>query len=910
MSSYGEVQPGKLNRCPPPSVAWSPTTISENRKPKIAGFSGSVAPGLTKRTLLPIVPEIMRANGKETHLFALLDGGSEISVITKEKATLLGLEGRTERVITKTVDGESQPTAHKIVKFDIASLDGRFTFNIMDVHVMDTFRLNKNSIDLTSLSKKWPHLALVPIYSVLDEDVAILIGQDHPAAIEIFETRKDPYNQRAPRAYLTAFGWCVAGPTARPEDESRNCFHLSLAENRCDTLLQQFIEFDIFGIKPNVVKPISPNESLENLEILWKLDDSALPNNFFAAQRRIINTYVQLKQAHKLTKEEIDAGPPNRTWYNPHHPVFNPNKPGKCRVVFDLSAKCHGTCLNDVLLRGPDLLTNLVGILLFFRQYAVPLVADIEKMFHQVRVRPIDGPAFRFLWRDPGSTKPVDVYRWMCIFSAPFPLQLFARTLYNKQLRTTATIIFSGTLQAISTAHSLTETLGKGGFPLTQWATSNSIVRQSLTGQQLDGTVINMDLDAEPIERTLGLVWNFHLDAFILGASVRTDGRTKRDLLKAIFSIFDPLGFLVPIVFQAKFLMQDIWRQKFDWDEELDQDIIDRWIQWARPLPSLNGLVLDRCITPASDDVVATELHAFGDASEMGYGAVCYARFVYRNGTANTRLLISKTRVAPLKFMTIPHLELNAAVLAARLAAQVREEHDLTFGKTTYWSDSTTVLSWIKSSSCRFHTYVGNRIGEILETSSFSEWNYVPSTANPADDSSRGLDATEFNMEHRWFSGPDFLKFSTDWPCNPSFSPMESNDPEIRETTWVGQVQLRNNEIDQLIGRKSRIHIIIRTVEYFFRFIANARKNPEQRKLDGLSAEEISLARNVLLRHAQSNVYCNEVDDLRAGRQIESSFSLIKLSPYMDHRGLLCVGGRIDKAPLPMDTRHPIILPS
>ncbi|KZS03751.1 Uncharacterized protein APZ42_033447 [Daphnia magna] len=235
-----------------PLLYGAPRLYPKTGSPKTAGFSGSVATGSTKRTLLPIVPVILRANGKETHLFALLDGGSEISVIKKEKATLLGLEGRTERVITKTVDGESRPTTHKIVKFDISSLDGRFTFNIMDVHVMDTFRLNKNSIDLTSLSKKWPHLAHVPIHSVLDEDVAILIGQDHPAAIEIFETRKDPYHQRAPRAYLTAFGWYVAGPAARPEDESRNCFHLSLAENRCDTLLQQFIEFDFFGTKPNV----------------------------------------------------------------------------------------------------------------------------------------------------------------------------------------------------------------------------------------------------------------------------------------------------------------------------------------------------------------------------------------------------------------------------------------------------------------------------------------------------------------------------------------------------------------------------------------------------------------------------------------------------------------------------------
>ncbi|XP_032798119.2 uncharacterized protein LOC116934771 [Daphnia magna] len=183
----------------------------------------------------------------------------------------------------------------------------------------------------------------------------------------------------------------------------------------------------------------------------------------------------------------------------------------------------------------------------------------------------------------------------------------------------------------------------------------------------------------------------------------------------------------------------------------------------------------------------------------MGYGAVCYARFVYPNGTADICLLISKSRIAPLKFMTIPRLELNAAVLAARLAAQVREEHDLHFDTTTYWSDSMTVLSWIKSRSCRFHTYVDNRI----ETSSPIEWNYVPSTANPADDASRGLDAAEFNMKHRWFSGPDFLKASTNWPSFPTLPLMEGNDPEIRETTWVGKIQLQGNEIDQLIKRKS-----------------------------------------------------------------------------------------------------------
>ncbi len=119
---------------------------------------------------------------------------------------------------------------------------------------------------------------------------------------------------------------------------------------------------------------------------------------------------MSLKHARKLTKAEIDACPNGRTWYCPHHPVFNPNKPGKCRVVFDLSAEYKGVCLNDVLMRGPDLLTNLIGILLRFRQHRVAVVANVGKMFHRVRVRPSDGPAFRFIWRDPGSTQPPDIY--------------------------------------------------------------------------------------------------------------------------------------------------------------------------------------------------------------------------------------------------------------------------------------------------------------------------------------------------------------------------------------------------------------------------------------------------------------------------------------------------------------------
>ena len=157
---------------------------------------------------------------------------------------------------------------------------------------------------------------------------------------------------------------------------------------------------------------------------------------------------------------------------------------------------------------------------------------------------------------------------------------------------------FPTTDEAISTAHQLTEALKVGGFPLTQWATSNDTIRQALPGQQQATTSINMDLDEDPIERTLGLVWDFRRDVFVLGTKVESSGRIKRELLKSIASIFDPLGFLAPIVFQAKVLLQDVWRFNFDWDDELSQDLIKRWIHWAESLSCLSGFVLERCISP------------------------------------------------------------------------------------------------------------------------------------------------------------------------------------------------------------------------------------------------------------------------------------------------------------------------
>ena len=114
-------------------------------------------------------------------------------------------------------------------------------------------------------------------------------------------------------------------------------------------------------------------------------------------------------------------------------------------------------------------------------------------------------------------------------------------------------------------------------------------------------------------------------------------------------------------------------------------------------------------------------------------------------------------------------------------------------------------------------------MGEIFEMTSPEHWNYVPSASNPADDASRGLDPSEFKVDHRWFSGPSFLRGSDNWPKLPSLPQIEESDPEIREASWIGLTEKRSDEIDLLIQRKSRLDIIIRSIGYIFRFIRNAR---------------------------------------------------------------------------------------
>ena len=329
---------------------------------------------------------------------------------------------------------------------------------------------------------------------------------------------------------------------------------------------------------------------------------------------------------------------------------------------------------------------------------------------------------------------------------------------------------------AIDLRSQLCELLQKGGFRLTKWWCNSKDVLETIPNADRAPSIFDLDLKAEelPIERTLGVQWSMETDM----------SYTRRGILSVTSSIYDPLGIISPVVPSAKKLIQDLCKQGLSWDEEIKEEEAERWKKWLSELPKLSQISLARCLKPADFGVaVFTELHHFADASQIAYGAVPYARFVNEERNAvHCSFLVGMSRLAHVKPMTIPRLELSAAVVAVKLDRTLREELEIKIDRSVFWSDSTAVLQYIKNEDKRFHRFFANRLAVIQDGSKPSQCNFVESARNPADDASRGLTPEELLLQDRWFKGPEFLwKREESWPVPSSPLPsIPDQDPEIK----------------------------------------------------------------------------------------------------------------------------------
>jgi len=424
-------------------------------------------------------------------------------------------------------------------------------------------------------------------------------------------------------------------------------------------------------------------------------------------------------------------------------------------------------------------------------------------VFHQTRVTPKDTDALRFLWWSDGIDNPPKVYKMLVhIFGAKSSPCCANSTLKriaddNKD-RYDNTVIYTlrrnfyvdDELKSVPTeedairlAKQLIRLTREGGYNLTKFMSNNRKVLVSIPKEQRANPDVNLDLDELPVERALGLRWNPEDDCLFFNTVNIKKPQTKRGILSVVSSPFDPLGFLSPFVLLAKIIIQDLWRLKCDWDETVKEPYASDWNSWLEMLERLKSITIRRCYKHLlSSNITSTQMHFFSDASKQGLAACCYIRMVDSEGRIYVTLVIGKPRNAPLKDWYIPRLELQAAVMSARLYLMVKNELDVPINNAYLWVDSMTVLRYIMNTTRRFRPFVAFRVSEIHELTSPTQWKYVPGVYNPADCGSRGMKIEEFNADCCWWSGPTFLRCPEDyWPSPLVPGEVPIDDKEVAE---------------------------------------------------------------------------------------------------------------------------------
>ncbi|XP_062714172.1 uncharacterized protein LOC134290955 [Aedes albopictus] len=859
--------------------------------------------------------------------------------------------------------------------------NGRKRYNLSDVHTVSSLDLPRQTMDFEQLQTKFPHLKGLPITSYEAAVPGILIGLDNTqlkTTLKLRESSSDEPVAAKTRLGWTLFGKTGKSEASSSHRVLHICQQST--DTDLHELVKSFFAIEGTGAEANTVveskmerrareimeaTTVRTNSGKFETGLLWRFDKIAFPDSRPMAERRLrcletrlskkpalyenvrkqMVDYVNKGYAHKATKEELETTKSCQAWYLPLGVVSNPKKPEKVRIVWDAAASVKGVSLNSVLLKGPDLLQSLPTVLCRFRQREVAINADIREMFHQVYIRPEDRQAQRFLWRN-NSTEPMEVFVMdVAIFGAtcsPCSAQ-FAKNLNASEHATefprAATAVVENHYvddyldstdtvnQAIQLATEVKWIHQRGGFEPRNWLSNRKEVLEKLGEESPDASKNFVMGKGCTSERVLGMIWLPQEDVFSFAIDFRKDldrllgsdiYPTKRELLSLVMSIFDPLGLAANYIIHGKMLVQDVWRTNTAWDEKIPDEIFPTWQRWVQSLRELTQFRIDRCYFPGYTPkaLETLELHVFVDASVSAYAAVAYFRIVDR-GTVRCSLVSSKTKVAPIKQLSVPRLELQAAVLGTRLMKSIISSHTLSINRKVFWSDSNTVLAWLRSDQRRFHQFVAFRIGEIQEETDVSEWRKVPSGWNVADDATKWGNGPKALNSSRWVQGPEFLhKDESEWPEQKSDW---ITDEQLRATVTIH----RQAEPERIIefDRFSKWERLVRAVGYVLRFRSNLQKRLRKQQLPGtisLSSEELLEAERMIIRSLQREVFSEEYAILDSKQQSENdepktvkkTSKIYKLCPFVGVDGVLRKDGRIGAAPwLTIEAKFPAILP-
>ncbi|XP_070517413.1 uncharacterized protein [Cardiocondyla obscurior] len=418
--------------------------------------------------------------------------------------------------------------------------------------------------------------------------------------------------------------------------------------------------------------------------------------------------------------------------------------------------------------------------------------------------------------------------------------------------------------------------LSRGGFAIRQWASNDLHIISDL---DIEAVHMNLILDNDRSLKTLGVTWNTRDDKICYTTHYGNFGS----------------GLIGPIVFFAKRLMQDVWRTGINWDESLPQSIHTQWSEFCHQLKNMRCISFDRRVICKEYNNV--QIHDFCDASNNGYGACLYVRSIANNGEVFIKLICSKSRVAPLKTITIPRLELCGALLMAKLYSETIKTVNINPDKIIFWCDSTIVLHWLKTSPYLLNTYVANRVTEISEITNLIEWRHIRTSDNPADALSRGQLPRQFINNKLWPEGPAWLlKNESEW--HNETIPIITI-PEMKTNSCL-LITLDEPEFLKNYSSFSKLS----------RIIAYCRRFKTRNRFSGpLSSDEVIEAEEHILKIIQSSYFHKDIKIIKDNRTSYSG-KLVYLNPFLDDKSLLHVGGRLQASKLTFSQKHPILLPS
>ena len=670
--------------------------------------------------------------------------------------------------------------------------------------------------------------------------------------------------------------------------------------------------------------------------------------------------------AEPVPQDELEAND-GRVWYVPHHGVIQEKKK-KLRVVFDCSVEFRGRCLNHELLQGPDVSNNLVGILTRFRKEAVALTCDIEAMFNRVMVTPTDRNLLRFLWWPEGDVdkEPVCYRMTTHLFGAisspacaMHALNLTA-DLYESEYGQEAANFVKNDFyvddgltstpdsgSAITLIENTTKLCAEGGFKLTKFACNNPTVRETIPIYSRSKSTAGLISEKSGVcEQALGVRWDLSSDTIQFGVDLPDRPPTRRGILSGVSSLFDPLGLISPVILRGKMITKELCGRDCTWDDPVPEELRLQYLKWKAELSALSSLKIPRQYgsTSASSDSPATfELHHFSDASMTGYGACSYLRIVRDNGEVTCDLVMSKAKVTPKKTVTVPRLELAAAVLATQISGFLQRNLDIPELQHHYWCDSRVVLGYIRNNTRRFHVYVANRVQTITNRITPNQWHFIPTDQNPSDLASRGSHVEELIDNDLWWHGPPFMSSLTELPLEDKEEIVDQEDPEVKRVTTLMTKSAPTSEYATLLERLERFstwfaakRAVANCIRYMKKLQEVCRRrsggcSEERRSPNGqqLTVQQLMEAEVIILKTLQLQVFQKEMfhpkassnsrknrnpdgedaEDNASLKHMKKKSSLRKLDPVMRSDGVLCVGGRIRRADLPREVTNPVILP-